>query len=200
MGHPLDALDWPVRTGRLLLRRATPADVDATWAYWRLSGVQEWLGSQSPTYDAYRERYLGDERLKNLLAVELEGQVIGELSLKIEDGWAQQEVADQARGVQGELAWVFNPAYHGKGYATEAVRALVGLCFGPLGLRRLHADCFADNKPSWRLMERIGMRREQHNVKESLHRTRGWVDGFSYALLAEEWPGIQPKNVRFSWQ
>ncbi len=31
------------------------------------------------------------------------------------------------------------------------------------------------------------MRRELHAVKESLHRTKGWVDGLSYALLAEEW-------------
>jgi len=67
------------------------------------------------------------------------------------------------------------------------VRALIGLCFGPLRLRRLHADCFLDNEPSWRLMERIGMRRELHSVKESLHRTKGWLDGLSYALLAEEW-------------
>jgi RimJ/RimL family protein N-acetyltransferase len=36
-------------------------------------------------------------------------------------------------------------------------------------------------------MERLGMRRELHSVKESLHRTKGWLDGLSYALLAEEW-------------
>jgi RimJ/RimL family protein N-acetyltransferase len=83
---------------------------------------------------------------------------------------------------------VFDPAFGGKGYATEAVRALIDLCFGPLRLRRLHADCFAANEPSWRLMERIGMRREQHTVRESLHRAKGWLDGLSYALLAEEWP------------
>jgi RimJ/RimL family protein N-acetyltransferase len=82
---------------------------------------------------------------------------------------------------------VFDPAFGGRGYATEAVRALVSLCFGPLGLRRVHANCFYANEPSWRLMERIGMRRELHSVKESLHRTKGWLDGLSYALLAEEW-------------
>jgi hypothetical protein len=95
--------------------------------------------------------------------------------------------AGQAKGVQGELGWTFDPVFGGKGYATEAVRALIGLCFGPLGLRRVHADCFFDNEPSWRLMERVGMRRELYSVKESLHRTKGWLDGLSYALLAEEW-------------
>ena len=56
-----------------------------------------------------------------------------------------------------------------------------------LGLRRVTAGCFAGNEPSWRLMERVGMRREAHAVRDSLHRSRGWLDGLTYALLAEEW-------------
>jgi RimJ/RimL family protein N-acetyltransferase len=40
-------------------------------------------------------------------------------------------------------------------------------------------------------MERIGMRREAHNVRDSLHRTRGWLDGLGYALLAEEWRAVR---------
>ena len=187
MSHPLDTLEWPFRTARLLIRRAARDDLDATWAFRRLPEVHDWLGAATPTYDAYRERYFREKRLANLLIVELDGRVIGDLMLKVEDGWAQEEVADQARCAQAELGWAFDPAFGGHGYATEAVRALIGLSFGPLGLRRLHAQCFYDNEPSWRLMERLGMRREAHSVKESLHRTKGWLDGLSYALLAEEW-------------
>lgn len=56
-----------------------------------------------------------------------------------------------------------------------------------LRLRRVTANCFADNEASWRLMERVGMRRELHTVRESLHRTGEWLDGLGYALLADEW-------------
>lgn len=191
MSHPLDTLEWPAHTERLLLRRGTRDDLDATWAFRRLPEVNDWLGAATVTYDAYRERYFREERLADTLIVELDGRVIGDLMLKVQDGWAQEEVADQAKCVQGEVGWAFDPAFGGKGYATEAVRALIGLCFGPLGLRRLHADCFLDNEPSWRLMERLGMRRELHSVKESLHQTRGWLDGLSYALLAEEWDAVR---------
>ena len=38
-------------------------------------------------------------------------------------------------------------------------------------------------------MERLGMRREIHTVRESLHRSGEWLDGLGYALLADEWPG-----------
>jgi len=183
----LDAIDWPLRTERLLLRRATRDDLGATWRFRKLPEVRDWLAAATGTYETYRERYLDEKRLADTLIIELDGQVIGDLMLKVEDAWAQEEVADQAKGVQAELGWTLDPAFGGQGYATEAVRALVGLCFGPLRLRRVTAGCFYHNEPSWRLMERLGMRREQHTVKESLHRTRGWLDGLTYALLAEEW-------------
>jgi RimJ/RimL family protein N-acetyltransferase len=67
------------------------------------------------------------------------------------------------------------------------VRELLAIAFDGLGLRRVVANCFADNEPSWRLMERIGMRREAHNVRDSLHRDGEWYDGLTYALLADEW-------------
>jgi RimJ/RimL family protein N-acetyltransferase len=49
------------------------------------------------------------------------------------------------------------------------------------------ATTFADNTGSWQLMERVGMRREAHTVRDALHRERGWLDGYTYALLADEW-------------
>ena len=36
-------------------------------------------------------------------------------------------------------------------------------------------------------MERIGMRRESHTLRDGLHRSGQWLDGFTYAVLAEEW-------------
>ena len=113
--------------------------------------------------------------------------VIGDLMLRVEDAWAQAEVAEQARATQAELGWALDPAYAGRGLATEAVAALLRLCFDDLRLRRVLANCFADNVASWRLMERLGMRREMHTRAESLHRSRGWLDGMGYGLLAEEW-------------
>ena len=64
---------------------------------------------------------------------------------------------------------------------------MIRICFEELGLRRLTAECFADNEPSWRLMERVGMRRESYAVKDALHRELGWADSTTYALLATEW-------------
>lgn len=121
------------------------------------------------------------------LVVERDGAVVGDLMLRVEDAWAQGEVKEQALGTCAEIGWCFDPGVAGQGYATEAAAELLRLAFEDLGLRRVTALCFAANEPSWRLMERIGMRREAHFVKDSLHRELGWMDGFAYGLLAEEW-------------
>lgn len=183
---PLERISWPVRTDRLILRPPTAEDLEPTWRFRRLEPVSRWLTSAPSTMDAYRAQFEQPDRLAWTLVVEREGEVIGDLMLKVEDAWSQTEVAEAARGVQAELGWVLHPDHVGQGFATEAVRELIRLCFDELGLRRVHASCFLDNEASWRLMERVGMRRELHSVRESLHRSGAWLDGLTYALLADE--------------
>ena len=184
-----DSVEWPVRTERLSIRPATPADTEATWRFRRLAEVTHWMTAAPSDLEEYRARFEGPGRLAKTLVVELDGVVVGDLMLAVEDAWAQTEVADLARGVQAELGWCLDPAYAGRGYATEAVRALLRICFEDLGLRRVTANAFADNEPSRRLMERVGMRREVYTVQESLHRSGAWLDGIGYGLLADEWRG-----------
>lgn len=185
---------WPIRTPRLEIRRCTANDLDTIWDYRRLPDVGRWLGLAPDTLTAFRERYLDPDRLASMLVIELVPEtadeaptLIGDVMLRIEDGWAQLEVADQAKGVEAELGWVLDPAFTGRGYATEAIRGVIDVCFGRLGLRRVHAGCFADNEASWRLMERLGMRREEFSRKTALHRSGEWMDGMNYGVLAEEW-------------
>ncbi|WP_109506925.1 GNAT family N-acetyltransferase [Nocardioides speluncae] len=185
----LHDLTWPVKTERLLLRPATSADLDAVARYRGKDGVSEWLPTSEP--ELFRERYDKPETLAKFLVAEADGVVIADLMIAIEDAWAQTEVAGQAERVQAEIGWAIDPEYGGRGLATEAVREMLRICFDELGLRRVAANTFAGNEPSWRLMERIGMRREQHTIADSLHRTHGWSDGLMYALLAEEWRARQ---------
>jgi RimJ/RimL family protein N-acetyltransferase len=185
----LDGVVWPLRTERLVLRPATAADVESTWRFRRLEAVSRWLTREVATLDEHRALFEDPAWLARTIVVELDGTVIGDLMVRVTDAWAQAEVAEQAAGVQAELGWVLDPEHSGHGYASEAVRALLRICFEDLGLRRVSAECFAANEASWRLMERVGMRREAHNLRDSLHRSGDWLDGMGYALLADEWRG-----------
>lgn len=187
MPRDLDHLDWPLRTARLSLRRATEADLDATWQFRRLSEVSEWLTLDASDKEEYTARYLSQPRLSKTLIIERDGEVVGDLMLSVDDAWSQVEVAEQARGTQVELGWVIAPAHAGRGYATEAAGELMRFAFEDLGVRRVVASCFADNTASWKLMARLGMRREVHSRQESLHRSGAWLDAYTYAILVDEW-------------
>lgn len=181
----------PTRTARLVIRPAVAEDADAVWGYRSQPEVGRWLHGLPTDQDDYRSRFGTPDHLAATLIVERDGDVIGDLYVAISDGWAQREVADAAVRTQAEIGWVLDPAFHGHGYATEAVGELLRVAFEDLGVRRVVALCFADNDASWRLMERLGMRREAHGVEDSLHRSGAWLDGFTYALLASEWRSQQ---------
>jgi RimJ/RimL family protein N-acetyltransferase len=187
---PRSSLTSPLATERLILRAATADDAKATYEYRRLEAVGRWLTQLPSDYETYLATFTDPGRLAAAVIVEHNGQTIGDFMLRVEDAWAQTEVADAARNCQAELGWVLDPAYTGRGFATEAVRELLRFCFQDLGIRRVIANCFADNVESSRLMERVGMRREAHAIADSLHRSGQWLDGYTYALLADEWRGM----------
>lgn len=183
----LTAVYWPVKTARLQLRPAEPRDAEATWAFRQLSEFSQWMACAPTTSAQYAAQFTQPDSLRKTLVIELDGTVVGDLMVSVQDAWAQTEVSEQARGVQADLGCGLHPQHSGRGYATEAVSEVLRICFDELGLRRVTADCFAGNTASWRLMERVGMRREAYTVQDSLHRSGAWLDGMAYALLQEEW-------------
>jgi RimJ/RimL family protein N-acetyltransferase len=183
----LPEIDWPVRTERLSLRPAVPEDLRAVYEIRSLPEVAQWMPDLPTSYDAWVLAQGQRDAIGRMLVVLLDEVVIGHLYLHVEDAWSQVEVKEQATRSQAEVGWAFDPAHQGRGYATEAVQEALRICFEDLGVRRVVALAFADNGPSLRVMEKVGMRREALMVKESLHRELGWLDGVSYGLLAEEW-------------
>lgn len=85
-----------------------------------------------------------------------------------------------------EIGWVFNPKFYNKGYASEAAYAVLRYAFEKLGLHRIIATCQPENPASYRVMEKIGMRREGF-FKKCIPHGEEWWDEYYYAILKEEW-------------
>lgn len=194
---PIPALRGTLDTDRLVIRPGTESDAAATWSYRRLASVNEWLTGSPERLEKYQETFREATRLANTVIVETKpefgGDMVGDFMIRVEDAWAQTDVAPRAARRQVELGWVLDPAHTGHGYATEAVTAIIDYCFEQLDAHRIVADCFLDNESSWRLMERVGMRRELHAVRDALHRSGRWLDSVGYAILSEERP-IAPSS------
>ncbi|MGN4126031.1 GNAT family N-acetyltransferase [Lysinibacillus sphaericus] len=85
-----------------------------------------------------------------------------------------------------EIGWVFNPKYYNKGYASEAAQALLNYGFKDMQLHRIIATCQPQNIPSYKVMEKIGMRKEGY-FKQCIPHGDDWWDEYYYAVLAKEW-------------
>ncbi|UPK73420.1 GNAT family N-acetyltransferase [Nocardioidaceae bacterium SCSIO 66511] len=177
-------------TDRLLLRPVRDDDIEPMLGYHTDARVLEWLIKTEIEPGEFRKNRLAsiDDPRDYSVVAELDGRVIGDGSLEITDGMGQGNAAE-AQGCQAMLGYILDPAFAGNGYATEIARELLVMAFDDLGLRRVTAGCFADNHASARILEKIGMRREEYGVKDSWHHEYGWIDGCSYAILREEWTG-----------
>jgi aminoglycoside 6'-N-acetyltransferase len=97
--------------------------------------------------------------------------------------------ADDER--QASIGFTLAREHQGHGYATEAVRALLGELFRgglftEIPLHRVTAECGADNLASQRVLERVGMRREAQLV-ENIFFKGAWASTYNYAILRNEW-------------
>ena len=188
MPQDLSAVAWPVRTERLTIRPATAEDADAMFDIRSLPEVAEWLPIMPTDRESWRERFADPEKLAVTLALELDGEVIGDLYLSVTDAWGQVEVADQVKNTQAEIGWVVAPSHGGQGLRHRGRRrAAADLLRGPRAAAGQGAVLRRQRGVVRRIMEKLGMRREEYAVRDSLHRTRGWLDGMTYAILVDEW-------------
>lgn len=91
-----------------------------------------------------------------------------------------------------EFRYVFNKKYQGKGYATESAITLLDYAFSNLGVRRITATCNPKNDASWKLLERLNLRREGLLLQNIYFEKNSegepiWLDTYLYAILKSEW-------------
>jgi RimJ/RimL family protein N-acetyltransferase len=178
--------DLPITTDRLVLRLYAEQDFDDMYDIHSRPEVTRYLLWPPRDRDQVRASLRAKIAASTLreasddvtLAVVLPqtGKVIGEILLS----WVSREHR------QGEIGYIFHPAYGGHGYATEAARAALRLGFDGLGLHRVIGRFDGRNTASARVLERLGMRREAHLLQNEFVKGE-WVDEVVYAMLEDEW-------------
>lgn len=177
---------FPMETDRLVLRPLQPDDHDDLLAYYSRPDVCRYLYDEPYTTGNFGEAL---QRKASRTAIDHEGDglnlgvvprdvghVVGDVSLL----WTSKTHR------QGEIGFVFNPDFHGRGYAREATEVMVRLGFDNLGLHRIVGRLDARNTASARLLQRLGMRQEAHLVENEWVKGE-WTDEIVYALLDSEW-------------
>jgi RimJ/RimL family protein N-acetyltransferase len=174
-----------IETARLLLRDWTLADVEP---FLRLNTepVMRWLGgvrSREAIEAAVTERFMPWQQARGFTFWVVQrkdgGDMLGFCGLKIAD--------DEGSPVEGELeiGWRLREDAWGQGYAKEAARASLDHAFGPLAAGQVVALTVEGNRPSWGLMERLGMTRRPDLDYDG----PDWAEGrvIVYVIGRDEW-------------
>lgn len=186
MTSPKPQVQVPIETERLTLRFNEADDLDDVYAFHGRDDATRWVTFDTRTRDEVRallERRQEDRKIEKdddaliFAVVERESnRVIGDIYFFLKS----------AESKQAELGYIFHPDFHGKGYATEACQAVLEVAFDVYDLHRVYAECDVLNPPSFKLMERLGMRREAHFLENMWFKGQ-WSDSYVYAILQSEW-------------
>ena len=178
-----------IATPRLLLRPLEDGDAERIWPY-----VSDPETSQYMSWDPHdsievTRAFIADVRRRAsegttkawIVADAQNGEVVGLVSLIA--------ILRKHRALtynKAELAYWIGRPFRGRGYATEATRAVLGHAFGSMSLNKVTVAHASKNDASRKLIERLGFRRigieRQHFEKGG-----EWIDHVTYELLASDW-------------
>jgi RimJ/RimL family protein N-acetyltransferase len=180
--------DYPIQTERLLLRPFDPAaDIDAVHAYQSRADVCRYIPYEPRSREEVAQRLT--DPAKNRTVVENEGDALNLAAVLRATGELVGDVVLFYRSEEhrcGEIGYVLNPDFQGRGYATEAAGALLELAFDGLGLHRVIARVDERNDASAAVLRRLGMRQEAVLVENEWFKG-GWSNEIDFAILDREW-------------
>lgn len=170
-----------LKTNRLVLRPFKNEDYEAVFNLYADEETCKYLLHEAWTKENAKKKFekkIVNDKLaqyKTLnLAVTQEDRVIGEISV-----W----YTDMKETV--EIGCSFLAASSKKGYATEAVRAVIYWLFKDRNSHRIQANLDARNEASAKLCERVGMRKEGHFIQDFWSKGE-WTDSLVYGMLISD--------------
>lgn len=156
MNAEIDISNVVLKTERLTLRPWLENDLNDFFEYAKVEGVGEMAGwSHHKTLDETRnilELFINGRKT---FAIELGGKVIGSLGIEEYDESKLPELSDKSGR---EIGFVLSKEYWGKGYMTEAVKAVIAYLFDEVGLDFISCGYFTDNARSKRVQEKCGFK------------------------------------------
>lgn len=173
-----------INTPRLTIRRFQEQDYPALYEYLSDPSIYQYEPGGPISLEKAHELAIERARSNDFWAVVLNstGELVGHIF------FAQTEPQEL---MTWELGYIINPRFQNQGYATEAVHALFEYGFANWHIHRVVAHCNPENIASWKVMEKLGMKREGHFRKNIFFRMNPdgspcWVDTYEYALLKED--------------
>jgi RimJ/RimL family protein N-acetyltransferase len=173
---------FSIKTKRLLIRNFMKDDYNDLYEYLSDKETYKFEPGEPITIEAAKNLCNKRSVDNKFLAVLLKNKVIGHIFL----GQVKPK-----KLMTYEVGFIFNRKYQGKGYATEALMAIIEYGFKNMNVHKIIAHCSPRNISSWRLLERVKMRREG-KLRENIYFNKDengnpiWLDTYEYGLLKRD--------------
>ena len=173
---------------RLILRRARREDLEPLLVSWSDPEMTRYTGLK-PDVRGFLEQLIADMQVKQPGQAEPGGPWYQYIVERRSDGAMVGELG-VGFGVPGErqveLGYRIHPAFHGQGYAREAVGAIIDHLIPAHDIHRFVGVAASQNLASIAVMRSLGFRQEGH-FRQSFWCNGEWLDDCYFALLASEW-------------
>lgn len=177
-------MKYLIKTERLIIRLAEPEDAENIFSY-RSDFVenmyQGWFPNSAEDVREYIKNMpkvmdVANVCFQFVIILASENRLIGDMGI----------IFTNHDNLQAEVGCTLHKEYQRKGYATEALKAMVLYLFETLDKHRIIASIDPRNRPSIQLIERLRFRKEAH-FRESYYLRGEWVDDIIYAKLKSDW-------------
>lgn len=173
-----------LETERLILRKLTRKDAADIYEYasdpevpkYMLWDVHKSIEDSKNFIRFTLGRYRKDEAGEWGIVLKETGKLIGCISF----------VSCDTKNKRGEVGYVLNRNYWGKGYMPEAAERLIEFAFSEMELNRVECFHFDANEKSGRVMQKAGMTYEGMARQKVFAKEKFW-DVKMYGILKEEW-------------
>lgn len=163
-------------TERLSVRKFIPDDYNDLADILTDVDVTYFEPYETFTRDACIQEAINFSKSEEFFAVVLNDKVIGKIYFS-NKGFSSYEIG-----------YTFNKAFQGKGYAYESICGMMKYAFLTLDVRRIFAEIDSRNTKSFKLVERIGMRKEAEHKELFPQKENNNIynDFYIYAILKKE--------------
>lgn len=150
----LVTLGTHIETNRCILKPVNSNDYEAIWSLYSDAKVRQYLGGviDKSTYQNRFDKMCQEDSQNHYWCIQdkQNQQFVGLISLD------EYHNADEI-----EVSYQLSPVWYGIGIGTEVVGAVLDYGLSQLGLRSIVAETQTANVSSCKLLERVGMVREQ---------------------------------------
>ena len=176
-----------IATERLILRRFEYTDDDAMLKYWIADEKIQTMYAE-PVYTTKKEvkelldRYIGsyvkDDYYRWAIIEKKTGECIGQIAYFLVD----------SKNHFAEIEYCIGSDFQGRGYATEATKAVIEYGFEKMNLNKVQISTKAINIPSKRVIEKCGFTYEG-TLRDYFYMNEEYVGRLYYSILRNEYLG-----------